>query len=295
MTPGDHLTSLPCWHGPIRAEPLSGGLSNEAWKVWDQNGIHVARFGGDYPVHHVDRAREAMAARAAHAAGFGPRLEYAGPGVSVVEFIASRTWTAADACAAPDRIGELLLRFHHQMPAEVSGPGHMFWPFHVVRDYARTMRADNSPYAVHLPDYLDLNTRLEATQIPQPIVFGHHDILPANLLDDGKRLWLIDYEYACFGTPLFDLAGAASNAAMNEAQTEALLISYFGAPPDAPLRRAFDGMICASLLREAMWSMVSDQHLSAPGADYRGYAQENLDRLARALGDFHTRHGYALT
>ncbi len=295
MTLPEHLTALPYWHGPIKAEPLSGGLSNEAWKVWDQRGTHVARFGTDFPFHHVCRAREAMSARAAHAAGFGPALEYAGEGVSVVAFIASRTWEAADVCAAPDRIGHLLRRFHQMMPAEVSGPGFLFWPFHVIRDYARTLRAGSSAFAPHLPEYLDLCARLEATQIPLPIIFGHHDMLPANLLDDGTRLWLIDYEYAGFGTSLFDLAGVASNAGMTEDQTEALLISYFGDYPDQPLRRAFDGMLCASLLREAMWAMVSDLHLSAPGADYQGYAQENLDRLARALEDFHIRHGYALT
>ena len=291
----DRLTRLPCWQGPIRAEPLTGGLSNEAWKVWDANGIHVARFGPDYPFHHVDRTREAMSARAAHAAGFGPALEYAGPGVSVVHFLPARTWQAADVCADPDRIGHYLHRFHRLMPAEVSGPGHMFWPFHVIRDYARTLRTEGSPFAGGLPDHLDLCAALEATQKPMPIVFGHHDLLPANFMDDGKRLWLIDYEYAGFGTPLFDLAGVASNAGMDEDQTETLLISYFGDYPDEPLRRAFDGMICASLLREAMWAMVSDIHLNAPGADYRSYARENLDRLARALGDFHIRHGYSLT
>lgn len=291
----DHLIALPCWRGPIRAEPLTGGLSNEAWKVTDAQGVHVARFGPDYPVHHVDRAREAMTCRAAHAAGFGPALEYAAPGVSVVQYIEARTWGAADICAAPNRIGHVLRRFHTLMPAEVSGPAFLFWPFHVIRDYARTIRAGQSEFTANLPEYLDLCARLEATQIAQPIVFGHHDLLPANFLDDGKRLWLIDYEYAGFGTPLFDLAGVASNAGMDEDQTEALLISYFRDYPDEPLRRAFDGMLCASLLREAMWAMVSERHLSAPGADYPAYARENLDRLTRALHDFHIRHGYALT
>ncbi len=296
MTIPKAITALPCWTGLIRAEPLTGGLSNEAWKVWDAQGIHVARFGPDYPFHHVDRNREAMTARAAHAAGFGPALEYAAPGVSVVQFVTARTWAGADLCAAPDRVGHFLRRFHRLMPAEVSGPGYLFWPFHVIRDYARTIAAAaRSPFAGGLAEHLDLCARLEATQIPMPIIFGHHDLLPANFLDDGRRLWLIDYEYAGFGTPLFDLAGAASNAGMDEDQTEALLISYFGDYPDEPLRRAFDGMLCASLLREAMWSMVSDLHLSAPGADYKAYARENLDRLARALGDFHIRHGYALT
>jgi hypothetical protein len=50
-------------------------------------------------------------------------------------------------------------------------------------------------------------------------------------------------------------------------------------------------MQCASLLREAMWAMVSELHLSAPGADYSAYAAENLDRLAAALSRFTAQYG----
>ncbi len=46
--------------------------------------------------------------------------------------------------------------------------------------------------------------------------------------------------------------------------------------------RAFDAMQCASLLREAMWAMVSELHLTAPGVDYAAYADENLDAPGRS-------------
>jgi thiamine kinase-like enzyme len=287
----DHIRALPCWQGEITAEPLHGGLSNESWKVTDAAGAHVLRFGRDYPFHHVDRAREVMTARAAHAAGFGPAVEYAAPGVSVGRFITATTWTAADLRHQPDRVGHLLRRFHHEMPAHVTGAGFIFWPFHVIRDYARTIAAGKSPFAPGLPGHLDLAARLEAAQIPLPVVFGHHDLLPANVLDDGHRLWLIDYEYAGFGTAMFDLAGAASNAGMDAAETEALLAAYLGTSPDDDFARAFDAMQCASLLREAMWAMVSDLHLAAPGADYRAYAAENLEKLAASLSHFTQAHG----
>ncbi len=286
-----HIRALPCWQGEISAKPLVGGLSNEIWKVTDAAGVHVVRFGRDFPFHHVDRQREAMTARAAHAAGFGPAVEYAGPGVSVVAFVPSRTWAAADLRAAPDRVGRLLKDFHRQMARHVTGAGFIFWPFHVVRDYARTIAAGRSSFADGLPDFLDLSDRLETAQIPLPIIFGHHDLLPANFLDDGARLWLIDYEYAGFGTAMFDLAGAASNAGMDGTETEALLVAYLGRAPDPAFRRAFDAMQCASLLREAMWAMVSDLHLSAPGVDYRAHAAENLDRLDAAVSHFTAQHG----
>lgn len=286
----DKLRALP-FAGEIVAEPLLGGLSNESWKVTDAAGAHVVRFGKDYPFHHVDRAREVMTARAAHAAGFGPAVEFAAPGVTVVEFLRARTWGAEDVRAQPERVGDLLRRFHHGMAEHVEGAGFLFWPFHVIRDYARTIRAGGSVFADEVPGFLALNAGLEAAQVPLPIIFGHHDLLPANFLDDGERLWLIDYEYAGFGTALFDLAGAASNAGMDEAQTDRLLRAYFGQVPDPALRRAFDAMQCASLLREAMWAMVSDLHLAAPGADYRAYARENLARLQDALGAFTQKYG----
>jgi aminoglycoside phosphotransferase (APT) family kinase protein len=74
--------SAPCPVFPARIEiePLTGGLSNESWLVRDAAGRHVVRLGPDYPFHHVDRRRELMTARAAHEAGFAPRVEYAEPG-----------------------------------------------------------------------------------------------------------------------------------------------------------------------------------------------------------------------
>ena len=287
----DRLRALTCWQGEIAAEPLLGGLSNESWKVTDAAGVHVARIGADYPFHHVERAREAMVARAAHAAGFAPRVEHTEGGIMVSAFLAARTWGAEDLRAAPERVGALLRDFHRAIPGEVTGPGFIFWVFHVIRDYAATLRRAGSGFAGEVPRYLRLAAEMEAAQVPLPIVFGHHDLLPANFLDDGDRLWLIDFEYAGFGTAMFDLAGAASSAGMSEAEAMRLLIAYFGAPPDAALLRAFDAMQCASLLREAMWAMVSELYLSAPGVDYAAYARENLARLDEALARYRGTYG----
>ena len=64
--------------------------------------------------------------------------------------------------------------------------------------------------------------------MPMPIVFGHHDLLPGNFMDDGKRLWLIDWEYGGFGTAMFDLANlVVERRASAPAEDEALLDAYF--------------------------------------------------------------------
>ena len=287
----DRIAALPCWNGRVDMEPLTGGLSNESWLVTDAAGKHVVRFGRDYAFHHVIREREVSVARAAYAAGFSPEVEYAEPGAMVSAFLEARTWTEEDMRAQPERIAHLLRDFHHKMPAAISGPGFMFWVFHVIRDYARTLEAGGGSHVPNLPRYLELAAELEEAQVPLPIIFGHNDLLPGNFLDDGVRLWLIDFEYAGFNTAMFDLAGAASNAGMDDETAERLLAGYFGRSSDEAVKRSFDAMQCASLLREAMWAMVSELHLSAPGVDYVAYAQENLARLSAELDRYHSKHG----
>ena len=116
-----------------------------------------------------------------------------------------------------------------------------------------------------------------------PVVFGHHDLLPGNLMDDGSRLWLIDWEYGAFGTPLFDLANLSSNGGFDEAEDRALLAAYFDGTVPAGLRAAFDAMKAASLLREALWALVSEAHLRTPRVEYRAHATEYFRRLDQAL------------
>lgn len=285
------IEALPLWKGPVEIKPLIGGISNESWLVTDAAGGHVVRLGQDFPFHHVLRDRELMTARAAEEAGFSPAVEYAETGIMVCRHLNARTYAEDDVRANIERIAKLMRAFHEKMPHHVSGPGFMFWPFHVVRDYARTLHDADSRMVGHLPSYLALADELEAAQTPLPIVFGHNDLLPANLLDDGERLWLIDFEYAGFSTAMFDLAGLSSNAGFSEEQSEALLGTYFGTAPDEGLLRSLAAMQCASLLREAMWSMVSELHLNAPGTDYVAYTGENLRRLEAALDTYRSRYG----
>jgi thiamine kinase-like enzyme len=287
----DRIRRLPCWNGAIEIAPLKGGLSNESYLVSDASGRRVVRFGADYPFHHVIREREVMTARAAHAAGFAPEIFHSEPGVMVSAFIGARTFTPDDVRTHKVRVAALLKAFHTVMPAYVEGPGFMFWPFHVVRDYARTLGAGNSRMTASLPEYMALAKQLEAVQIPLPIIYGHNDLLPSNILDDGEKLWLIDFEYAGFSTAMFDLAGATSNAGFSFDEVAAFLEAYYGHPPEAALIRSHAAMQCASLLREAMWSMVSELHMNAPGADYVTYTHENLDRLAAALDQYQINYG----
>ena len=283
------IAGLPIWRGRPRLEPLIGGLSNISYVVSDAAGKYVVRAGRDFPFHHVLREREVMAARAAHAAGFAPEIVYAEHGLMVSRFVEGRVFTEADMRANVGRVADFIRRFHDEMPHRVTGPAQMFWVFHVVRDYARALGSSPNPLAARLPGLLEINADLEAAQVPLPIRFGHHDLLPANFIDDGARLWLIDFEYAGFGTAMFDLAGIASNAAFGPEEARALLETYFGDTPSERLWLSFAAMAAASL-REALWALVSEIHLNAPGADYDAYARQNFARFEVALAAYRALH-----
>ncbi len=282
------IAALPLWSGRVALAPLAGGISNLSFTAVDNSGKYVVRVTRDFPFHHVFRDREVMSARAAHAAGFAPEVVHAEPGLMISRFVEGKVFSTEDVRADIPRVAEFLTRFHRDMPAHVSGAGFIFWVFHVNRDYVRQLAeyADDKRY----PEWLAINDELEAAQAPLPIGFGHHDLLPANLIDDGKRLWLIDYEYAGFGTAMFDLANLSSNNNFSAAQSAELLDAYFGRATDE-LQRSHAAMEAASLLREALWSLVSVPHLDRPGVDYAAYADENFAKLDKSLAEFRGSFG----
>lgn len=283
------VSKLDIWFGTVDPEPLLGGITNKNFVVRDRGRRYVVRTGGDILAHGVVRANELAATRAAHAAGISPAVIHAEPGIMVIEFIEGRTFQPEDVRnpANLERLVDLIRRCHRDVALHLRGPAPMFWPFHVIRDYGHTLREGGSPHAGLLPDLLTRAERLEKAVGQIDVVFGHNDLLAANILDDGARLWLLDWEYAGFNSPLFDLGGLASNSEMPADLSEALIASYFGRPIDALLRRQAAAMTAASLLRETLWAMVSEIH-SSVDFDYAAYTAENLARFETSYNHYET-------
>jgi len=278
---------LACWSGPVAPEPLSGGITNVNFVVEDGGQRYFVRVGEDIPIHGVLRFNELAAARAAELAGVWPAVIYSEPGVMVTRFIEGRTYEAADLRVA-ERLGavvELIRRVHEEIPRHLRGPVLMFWVFHVIRDYAATLREDRSPRVPLLNDLLARAEVLEDAVGAIDLVFGHNDLLPANFIDDGARIWLVDWDYAGFNSPLFDLANLAANNDYPPEMERDLLKLYFGAPADDGLLRRYAAIKCASALRETMWSMVQETH-STLDFDYAQYTDDNLARFERAYAAF---------
>ncbi|MCV0425467.1 MAG: phosphotransferase [Roseibium sp.] len=290
MTQSDLMSkiqALPIWQGEVTARPLAGGITNVNYLVEDRTGKYVVRAGNDIPLHHVMRFNELAAARAAHAAGLSPAVVHASDNLVVLEYVESRTLSEADV-RNPDllpRVLDLVKAYHQKVPEYLRGPALVFWVFHVIRDYGATLVDRNSGYSDLVPELLEIAGKLDHAAGPFDIVFGHNDLLCGNLLDDGQRLWLIDFDYAGFNTPLFDLGGLASNNGLSAEQEDWMLSVYFETQVTDDLRRRYHAMKCASLLRETMWSMVSEI-TSDIDFDYQAYTAENLSRFRAAYEDF---------
>ncbi|MBB4235399.1 choline kinase family protein [Rhizobium esperanzae] len=287
MTPEDRIHALGIWQGRIDISPISGGITNRNYLVSDAVTRCVVRLGTDIPIHHISRQNELAASYAAHAAGISPAVIHHSPGVLVLDYIEARALSPED-IRAPETLARalsLVRACHHDIARHFRGQAMIFWVFHVIRDYAASLKESGSPYLPLLPALIAKAETLEQASGPFEIAFGHNDLLAANFLDDGKRLWLIDWDYAGFNTPLFDLGGLASNNEFSEAAERAMLESYFDRSLTDDLGRRYSAMKCASLLRETLWSMISEIH-STIDFDYAAYTAENLTRFERAYQAF---------
>jgi thiamine kinase-like enzyme len=267
----DDVAALPLWQSRPSFEPLPGGISNLSFVATDRAGKYVVRLTRDFPFHNVYREREVAVARAAHTKGFAPEVVHAEPGLMISRFMDAKSLTPQDVRTNIERILELLLRFHREMSAPIGD--YAFDVFEVNRGYISALGTN---------EWTDLNERLAAAQVALPPVFAHHDLLAGNILDDGKRLWLIDFEYSGPGSPMFDLANLSSNSRFSEEASADLLRAYFGHHDYARAHRAMEA---ASLLREALWSLVSAQHIYERDVDYLAYADLNFARLREVTHD----------
>ncbi|MBX2835996.1 MAG: phosphotransferase [Gammaproteobacteria bacterium] len=291
MSNTELIRRLPYWQSEVSIEVLGGGITNHNYLVTPTgtNDQFVVRLGEDIPVHHINRHNELAASNAAHEAGLAPAIRYFDKGVLVMDYIDAVALEASNIQQQPmlERIVPLIKRCHDNIPNHLRGTPIVFWVFHVIRDYARSLNDAQSSHSHKLPDLLLAAKELEKAAGPFEIVFGHNDLLAANILDDGSRLWLIDWEYAGFNTPLFDLGGLASNNSLTENQERWMLERYYEQVVDDELWRRYFAMKTASLLREAMWSMVSEAY-STLDFDYPSYTRENLVNYHNSYKKFKT-------
>ncbi len=278
------IAAMPAWAGrTVLAEPIPAGLTNQNYKVTvDGLPLFVRIPGAGTELLAVDRANELHNTRAAAETGVSPRVVHVLPewDVFVLEWIDARTMSN-DAFAAPDapaRIAAALRRLH-------AGPRFRddFDMFRTTERYLRVVDdrgiAIPAGYRAHLP----LLPRIEAALAARPIpsVPCHNDLLADNYLDDGERLWIVDYEYSGNNDPTFELANTCQELGWDEPRIRELCAAYFGDASDALIARMRLQMIMSDV-GWTLWAAIQAD-ISTIDVDFAGWAEERWARATAAL------------
>ncbi len=278
------ISSIDFWKGKINISPIKGGITNKNFLVTDGFLKYFVRIGDDIPEHLVFRSNEVQASEAASKIGICPELLFHKKSIQVFKYIDGKTFSSEDIKKNLNNITKIVKEVHTKIPNKLIGQSVIFWVFHVIKNYKNFLEENNSSYKKMLPELLNKALKLESTSSPFEIVFSHNDLLPANFIQNQEKIWLIDWEYAGFNTPLFDLGGLASNNDFNENEEKYLLENYFEKKLSSELLLKYKAIKCASLLRETMWSMVSEI-TSNIEFDYKSYTSENLSKFNRSFDE----------
>jgi thiamine kinase-like enzyme len=261
------------WPGQqVSIEPLGGGITNRNFKVGAGGQEFVLRIGGtDTELLGIDRAAEHAASRIAAELGLGPEV------VAFIEpegYLVTRFVDGEVGKVDVERVGAAL-RLLHDGPAL---PGR-FDSFRVVETYRVTAREHGVVVPSAYEAAKELADEIERRRSGAPLRPCHNDLLNANFIDDGVRLWLVDWEYAGMGDPFFDLGNFAVNHELAEEDENALLAAYGSDEGDALVLMRF-----MSDFREAMWGIVQ-LAISELDFDFAAYAEEHFERLARTAAE----------
>ena len=276
------IKSLPIWKNLENIEPLEGGITNLNFLVSDSGSKSVVRLGSDIPEHLVYRSNEIIVSEAAYQIGVSPKLIYNEPGVLVLEFIESKTLEPKTVRENLNKIVPIIRKIHDEIPNKLSGQPQIFWVFYVIKYYSNYLLNNKSSHISLIPSLLKKAEKLEKLSSPREIVFGHNDLLAANFLDDGSKIWVVDWEYGGFNDPLFDIGGLSSNNDLDENLESEVLEMYFKEKPSKDLIIKYNAMKTASLLRETMWSMVSEI-TSKIEFNYAEYTSDNLKKFEESF------------
>ncbi|MBB6050111.1 phosphotransferase [Armatimonas rosea] len=267
--------------------PLADGVShnNTNYKVWADGTAYFLRVPGTAaPFLGVQRDEELAALRAAGAQGLAPEVLFAAPdGLLVLPFLAGGHWTPAEA-ARPEnivRLAQTLRRLHdiREVAAHCS-----------VYERIERLIASATQLGQALPDNLPALLAWMATLRQQratdpraSVGLCHGDFWLHNFLDDGKQLWLIDWEFAGRGDGLVDLAKITiGGSSYTPAHQQALLHAYgYTEPGDLTL---LDEQKTLLLLFQAVWALVLHGLRGPESAfDYLAHSQQTFRQINRAL------------
>lgn len=268
---------------PRTVEKLSGGLTNHNLKVTTPDGVFVARCSrSDTTLLGIDRHGEFHNTWVAEQSGVGaPFVDFRPDlGVLVITYLEGRTCTNEN-LREPGMIDRLVraMRTLHDGAAFV-GEFDMFGRQAAYRTVCEE-RGFSIPdgYDDHAADFARIETALAQRRVaPKPC---NNDLLAGNVVDDGEKLWLIDYEYSGQGDPFFEIGNTWTECGLDDDHLAELVTSYVGHHDSGLLARA---RLRATTSRYgwALWGSIQAATLE----DDFDFDQWGAERFELAVADF---------
>jgi thiamine kinase-like enzyme len=265
---------------PRTIRELSGGLTNRNYQVTTPDGTFVARISsGGSELLAIDRDCEYRNSVTAAAAGAGaPVVEYRPQDrLLVIGYIEGRTLDAADVAAAGNipRIARACRRLH-----DGGRFGNDFDMFDIQRQYLSVARSRG----FRVPDgYDDLAPRFSAAAKALAVraegtVPCNNDLLAANFIDDGDRIWLIDYELSGNNDACFELGNIGAESHLSADALAELVTAYYGQPRRSRIARArLLGLV--GMYGWTLWGAI--QNAASPiDFDFWSWAMERFEGAA---------------
>jgi thiamine kinase-like enzyme len=265
---------------PRTVRQLPGGLTNRNYHVVTPDGAYVARFAIDgTELLGIDRGCEHRNSVAAATTVGAPVIDYLpDDNVLVVGFIEGRTFGNEDVAANIERVARACRALH-------GGPrfGNAFDMFDLQRRYLATVRDrgfqtphDYLEYAETFGEIQEALTATDQTTVP-----CNNDLLAGNFIEDGPRVWLIDYEYSGNNDPCFELGNIWAECQLSVDALAELVAAYYGRPRRSKIARArLLGL--AGKYGWTLWGMI--QHSVSPiEFDFWSWAMERFEGAAAGL------------
>jgi thiamine kinase-like enzyme len=268
------IPAIASYRGPI--ERL-GGLTNRVFRL-----DHVVlRVPGKGTEEYINRGNEVVAARLAAKAGVSPDVIFADAtsGMMVTKLVPEAVTMTPDnfksRVGSPRRAGEALRKLH------VSNGvfPFRFELFAMIDDYLKVISTKDVDLP---PGYHDVLREAEKirgvlARNPVPLVPCHCDPLCENFLDDGKRMWIVDWEYAGMNDPMWDIGDLSVEGAFTDEQDMEMLTSYFGGVPSA---HDHGRMVIYKAMCDLLWTLWGlIQHANKnPADDFAAYALNRFNR-----------------
>src|SRR5258706_1473328 len=275
---------IPVLAGATRITPL-GGLTNVNYRVDTPEGTYVMRVSQKKVTSllSINRENERVNTERAYRAGVGAALVDSLPteNVLVIRWIEAGTLHASDLRSRPD----LLPRIATSLKTLHSGPPFQ-WVFHfpsVRCAYLKTV-VDAGYF---LPDhYLEIEPlvqRLEEVlaSTPEELVPCNNDLLAENFMDDGEKIWIIDFEYSGQNEPSFEIGNLASESFLNEEQLTRLCDAYWQTHVPSKIDRAIAWSMIARF-GWVLWASIQEA-ISPINFDFRSWGMVKWNSVVPEL------------